>query len=241
MLLIENLSKKYRKSDKYAVDNLSLEIKKGEIFGFLGRNGAGKSTTIKCIMGIVQFEKGKISVCGHDLVKEPKKAKQLIGYVSDERTAYENLTGREYVNFIGNVYNVQTQDIQSRLNEYATRFSVSDILNMPISTYSFGLKQKINIIASLIHQPKLWILDEPIIGLDPESSYEIKKCMIEQKKMGNTVFFSSHYVDMVEKICDRVAIIKNGKLLQVIDLNEFRKKHEQSLEDCYLKIINQSE
>lgn len=239
MLIIKNLSKKYQKNKKYSVDNLSLEIKKGEIFGFLGPNGAGKSTTIKCIMGIVKFEKGTISVCGHDIVKTPKKAKQLMGFVSDERTAYENLTGREYINFMGNVYAVPTQELKSRLNEYVARFALEEVLDTPISTYSFGLRQKINVVAALVHKPKLWVLDEPIIGLDPESSYEIKKCMLEQKNDGNTVFFSSHYVEMVEKICDRVAIIKNGQLLEVIDLTEFRKKHKQSLEDYYLKIINQ--
>lgn len=240
MLNIEHLSKKYRKNKKNSVDDLSLFVKSGEIFGFLGRNGAGKSTTIKCVMGIVPFERGTITVCGYDLLKSPKMAKQQIGYVSDERTAYENLTGREYVNFMGNVYSVPALYITSRLNEYAERFRITDMLDLPIATYSFGLKQKISIIAALVHEPKLWILDEPIIGLDPESANEIKQCMLEHKNKGNTVFFSSHYVEMVEKLCDRVAVIKEGRLLEIIDMAKFRNKH-QSLEEYYLRLINQTQ
>lgn len=237
MLVISNLFKKYNKNKYYSVSDLSLNVNDGEIFGFLGRNGAGKSTTIKCILGILPYEKGSIELDGVDLVKNPNEVKQKIGFVSDERISYENLTGREYVNFIGNIYNVDLEQMKALLNEYAERFKMTAVLDAPIRTYSFGLKQKISVIAALIHKPKLWILDEPIIGLDPEAAAEIKQCMIETKIEGNIVFFSSHYIDMVEKLCDRVAIIDRGKLLEVIDMKEFKKSNKNSLEEYYLDLI----
>lgn len=241
MLVISNLFKKYNKNKHYSVSDLSLTVNEGEIFGFLGRNGAGKSTTIKCILGILPFEKGSIELDGVDLIKNPNEVKQKIGFVSDERISYENLTGREYVNFIGNVYNVNEDDMKSLLDMYATKFKMTNVLDAPIRTYSFGLKQKISVIAALIHQPKLWILDEPIIGLDPEAAAEIKQCMIDTKNKGNIVFFSSHYIDMVEKLCDRVAIIDEGKLLEIIDMKEFKNTSKIDLEEYYLNLIGSKE
>lgn len=237
MLEIKNLKKKYSSNDYYSVDDLCLSVKDGEIFGFLGQNGAGKSTTIKCITGIIPFDEGSIEICGFDVNKNPIDAKQNIGYVCDEQTTCENLTGREYVNFIANIYGVDKDIVEKRCEEYVPRLGMTKVFDKLIRTYSFGLKQKINIIAVLVHEPKFWILDEPIIGLDPESAFEIKEIMKEYKNRGNTVFFSSHYISMVEQICDRIAIIKKGKLLEVINMREFLETHTEGLENYYLKVI----
>lgn len=240
MLEIKNLSKKYSTNDYYSVDNLSLKVNSGEIFGFLGQNGAGKSTTIKSITGILPFDEGTIEICGFDINKNPIEAKQNIGYVCDEQTTCENLTGREYVNFIANIYNVPIELVKARCDNYVPRLGMTKVFDRLIRTYSFGLKQKINIIAVLVHEPKFWLLDEPIIGLDPESAYEIKEIMKEYKNRGNTVFFSSHYISMVEQICDRIAIIKKGKLLEVLDMKDFLKNHSEGLEEYYLKVIKEN-
>lgn len=237
MLNIKNLKKKYSSNDYYSVQDLSLSVNDGEIFGFLGQNGAGKSTTIKCMTGILPFYEGSIEICGYDINKNPIEAKQNIGYVCDEQTTCENLTGREYVNFIANIYNVPNDVVKTRCDEYVKRLGMEKVFDKLIKTYSFGLKQKINMIAVLVHEPKLWVLDEPIIGLDPESAYEIKEIMKEYRDRGNTVFFSSHYISMVEQICDRIAIIKKGKLIEVVNMKEFLKTHTEGLENYYLKVI----
>lgn len=235
MLTITNLSKKYKNSDRYSVQDLNLTLKDGEIFGFLGKNGAGKSTTIKCLTGIIPFNTGEIKICGYDIQKEPIKAKLNIGYVPDDHAVYDNLTGREYATFMGNIYGVDKQTISDRIDTFAKLFSMGHALDRQIRGYSHGMKQKICIIAALIHNPKFWVLDEPLMGLDPQSMAEIKGYMIEHKKLGNTVFFSSHNIDMVEKLCDRVGIMHQGHLLEVIDLKEFAKTGK-SLEDYFLNL-----
>lgn len=240
MLTINNLFKKYKNSDKYSVKDLTLSINEGEIFGFLGKNGAGKSTTIKCLTGILPFEKGEISVCGYDIQKEPIKAKLNIGYVPDNHAVYENLTGKEYVVYMGNIYGVDKATIKQRMEKFAKLFSMSQALDKQIRSYSHGMKQKICIMAALIHNPKFWVLDEPLVGLDPQSIAEIKNYMIEHKELGNSVFFSSHNIDMVEKLCDRVGIMHNGELLEVIDLNEFRATGK-SLEKYFLALTVRSD
>ena len=234
MIEIINLSKKYKNSNFYSVKDLSLTVKDGEVFGFLGKNGAGKSTTIKCITGILPFEEGQIKICGYDMKKDPINAKLNMGYVPDNHAVYENLTGREYVNYMGNIYRVPKDLIQERMETLAKKFSMAHALDNQIRSYSHGMHQKICIIAALIHNPKVWILDEPLVGLDPQSTFEIRAYMKEHKRKGNSVFFSSHNIDMVEKLCDRVAIINRGQLMEIIDVKKFMKESSVSLEDYFL-------
>lgn len=236
MLKLINISKRYKNSERYSVKDLSFEVKAGEIFGYLGKNGAGKSTSIKCITGILPFENGKIEICGHDMLKEPIECKMNIGYVPDNHAVYENLTGKEYVNYIANLYKVPKEETEKRLNKFVRLFNMSHAIDNQIRSYSHGMKQKICIIAALIHNPKLWVLDEPLMGLDPQSAYEIKSYMKEHKALGNTVFFSSHNIDMVEKLCDRVAIINKGELLEIIDVADFIKNSKVSLEKYFLNL-----
>ncbi len=220
VLSIEGLSKKYLNSERYSIHDLTLEIKRGEIFGFLGQNGAGKSTTIKCLTGIYPFNEGDIKICGHSIKTDPLKAKLNIGYVPDNHAVYDNLTGREYVNCIADLYGVSEEDRTARLNEYLKIFKLGFAIDRQIKGYSHGMKQKICIIAALIHEPRLWVLDEPMVGLDPQSIFAIIDRMKEHCEKGNTVFFSSHNIDLVAKLCDRVAIIHDGELCSVIDLSE---------------------
>jgi ABC-2 type transport system ATP-binding protein len=236
MLKLTNVCKRYKNSDRYSVKNLSFEVKKGEIFGFLGKNGAGKSTSIKCITGILPFESGSIEICGHDISKEPIECKMNIGYVPDNHAVYENLTGKEYVIYIANLYRVPKDEIEERLNKFVKLFNMSHAIDNQIRSYSHGMKQKVCIIAALIHNPKLWVLDEPLMGLDPQSAYEIKCYMKEHKALGNTVFFSSHNIDMVEKLCDRVAIINKGELIEIIDVPYFMEHSKVSLEEYFLDL-----
>ena len=236
MLKISHLSKRYGKSTVKSVDDLSLELKEGEVFGFLGPNGAGKSTTIKCIVGILPFEEGEIDVCGVNLLKEPLKAKQNIGYVPDNHAVFERLTGREYVNHIANLYNVPVKQMEEISNYYVKLFKLEHAFDNPIKSYSHGMKQKISVIAALVHNPKLWILDEPLTGLDPQSAYQLKSAMRKHADKGNTVFFSSHILDVVENLCDRVCIIKKGKMQGIFDIHEL-KANNQSLEKLFMEII----
>lgn len=237
MIKIENLSKKYKNSDRFAVNKLSLEVNDGEVFGFIGSNGAGKSTTIKCITGILPFSDGKIEIAGFDLAKNPIEAKKNIGYVSDNHSVYDKLSGREYVNFLANVYGVSKELRDKRLNELAIRFDLQDKLDKAIKEYSHGMKQKICVIGALIHEPKVWILDEPLTGLDPKSAKELKGLMREHCEKGNVVFFSSHVLEVVEKLCDRIAIIKNGQIIATFTMQELEEKQQgKSLEDFFLEI-----
>ncbi len=239
MLEIRNLTKKYKNSDFYSVKNLNLVINEGEIFGFLGKNGAGKSTTIKCMTGLLPFDEGTVKVCGCDIAKDPIGAKLNIGYVPDNHAVYENLTGKEYVNYMGNIYRVEKDVLKERLENFSKLFNMSHAIDKQIRSYSHGMKQKICIIAALIHNPKFWVLDEPLMGLDPQSIAEIKGYMIEHKNKGNTVFFSSHNIDMVEKLCDRVGIMNHGQLMEIIDLKEFSKNSTVSLEDYFLNLTRE--
>lgn len=231
ILSIDGLSKKYLNSNRYSIHDLKLDIKKGEIFGFLGQNGAGKSTTIKCLTGIYPFSEGDIKICGHSIKTDPLNAKLNIGYVPDNHAAYDNLTGREYVNCIADLYGVSEEDRTNRLNEYLKIFKLGFAIDRQIKGYSHGMKQKICIIAALIHEPKLWVLDEPMVGLDPQSIFAIIDRMNEHCEKGNTVFFSSHNIDLVAKLCDRVAIIHDGELCTVIDLSEPNAR--ESLESVF--------
>lgn len=237
MITITNLSKKYKNAEDYAVKNLSLTINDGEVFGFIGSNGAGKSTTIKCITGILPFSEGKIEVAGYDLAKDAISAKKNIGYVSDNHSVYDKLSGREYVNFLANVYGVSKELRDNRLNDLAIRFDLLDKLDSPIKSYSHGMKQKICVIGALIHEPKVWVLDEPLTGLDPKSAKELKQLMREHCEKGNVVFFSSHVLEVVEKLCDRVAIIKKGEIIATFTIAELEEKQKgKTLEDIFLEL-----
>lgn len=237
MIKIKNFSKKYAGSDYYAVKDFNLEIHDGEVFGFLGHNGSGKSTTIKSLVGIQSLSEGKIEVCGYDITTQPLQAKKMIGYVSDNHAVYEYLTGREYINYIADLYEVPTKERKERMDKYVELFDLEKFIDSEIKSYSHGMKQKVMVISSLIHDPKIWVLDEPLTGLDPNSAYEIKECMREHADEGNIVFFSSHVIEVVEKICDRIAIISHGVLRGVYDLKQL-KKDKISLEELYLSFID---
>lgn len=242
MLRIQHLTKSYAKSEVKAVDDLSLELKPGEIFGFLGPNGAGKTTTIKALTGILSFESGTIEICGEDIVKSPIAAKRNFGYVSDSHVLYDKLTGREYIDFLADIYEVDVNLRKKKADELLERFSLADAFDQPIKTYSHGMKQKINIIGALIHNPNLWVLDEPMTGLDPQSSFELKEMMRAHCEQGKTVFFSTHVLEVAEKLCDRVGIISKGRLITVGTLDEIKEKfNDKSLEEAFLSVTSGEE
>lgn len=242
MLKINSLTKTYAGSNVSAVDNLNLEVADGEIVGFIGPNGAGKSTTIKCITGVLSFESGSVQICGIDLKNSPLEAKKLIGYVSDDHIMYERLTGMEFISFMCDVFEVPNDQRKPRLEKYLELFELEKAINSPIKSYSHGMKQKLNIIGALIHKPKLWILDEPMTGLDPKSSYNLKKLMKQHVAEGNSVFFSSHVLDVVEKVCDRIAIIDKGRLITDCTVEQLHSSSlSNSLEDLFLQITSNDE
>ena len=242
MIKITNLTKRYAKGKVKAVDDLSITVDAGEVFGFLGPNGAGKSTTIKCMTGILPYEEGNINICGYDLKEHPIEAKKRIGFVADDHVLYESLTGEEYVNFVADIFDVDSDIRKERVEKYADLFDMTDKLTSKISSYSHGMKQKISIISSLVHDPDVWILDEPLTGLDPKSGYELKKIMAERAAEGKTVFFSSHVLDVVEKICSKVAILDKGKLVTVCDIKELQEKRSDlSLEQLFLTLTGVKE
>ncbi len=242
MLEISNLTKTYTGNQKPSVDNLSLKVNDGEIFGFIGPNGAGKSTTIKSMAGIISFEKGSVSIDGINIKEKPIEYKKLIGYVSDDHVLYEGLTGLEYINFICNVFSVPSTVREEKLNKLLELFSLEEAIKKQISSYSHGMKQKLNIIGALIHEPKVWILDEPMTGLDPKSAYNLKQLMKEHVKNGNIVFFSSHVLEVVEKICDNIGIIENGHLITCCNINELKERNtDKSLEDVFLKLTEEND
>ena len=235
-LELKHFSKKYGLNKYYSAYDVNLKVKHGEVFGFLGPNGAGKSTCIKSIVGIQTITSGNILVCGFDVKNQPVQAKSLIGFVPDHYALYENLTGREYLNYIADIYEVSKEDRDARLAKYIAQFELEQSIDNKIKTYSHGMKQKITIISALVHDPKVWILDEPLTGLDPTSIFQVKECMKEHASRGNIVFFSSHLIDIVEKLCDRIAIIKHGQIQCVKTLEEIESTG-MTLEEFYLSII----
>ncbi len=236
-LILRHFSKSYSTSDVYAVYDASLEIEGGQIFGFLGPNGAGKSTIIKSIVGIQTISSGEIEISGYDVEKQAVGAKMQIGFVPDHYALYENLSGREYINYIADLYNVSRADRDARIADYVARFRLESAIDNPIKTYSHGMKQKITIMSALVHDPKVWILDEPLTGLDPESIFQVKECMKAHAAKGNIVFFSSHIIDVVERICDRIAIIRKGRILAVKTIKEIEESG-MKLEEYYLGMID---
>ncbi len=234
MIRLTHVSKTYAKSDVKAVDDISLEIKDGEIFGFLGPNGAGKSTTIKMLTGILRPDSGTIEVGGIDIARDSIAAKNIIGFVPDNHELYDTLKGTEYLSFVGKMYGVSNKLLVERTEKYADMFKMTNELGNYIGSYSHGMKQKLMIIAALAHEPKVWILDEPLTGLDPQSAYQLKTAMRAHADEGNTVFFSSHVIDVVEKVCDRIAIIDKGRIVAVDTLDNIRRNPDTSLEEIFL-------
>lgn len=238
MIEIKNISKEYKKNKK-VINDINLEIKDGEIFGFLGPNGAGKTTTIKMITGILEIDKGDILIDGKSIKKEPIEVKKQIGLVPDNPDVFLKLKGIEYLNFMADIYEVSTQDRVKRIKELSEKFEINNVLNNKIESYSHGMRQKLIIIGVLLHNPKNWILDEPMTGLDPKSSFELKNMMREHANQKNTVFFSTHILDVAERLCDRIGIIDKGKLLFVGTYEDLKKelKENKSLEELFMEIV----
>ena len=238
MIEIKKISKKYKKNKK-VINDVNLEIKDGEIFGFLGPNGAGKTTTIKMITGILEIDNGDILIDGKSIKKEPIEAKKQIGLVPDNPDVFLKLKGIEYLNFMADIYEVSTQDKVKRIKELSEKFEINNVLNNKIESYSHGMRQKLIIIGVLLHNPKNWILDEPMTGLDPKASFELKNMMREHAKKNNTVFFSTHILDVAERLCDRIGIIDKGKLLFVGTYEDLKKelKENKSLEELFMEIV----
>ncbi len=238
MIKIQNVSKSYKKGNK-VIENLNLEIKDGEIFGFIGQNGAGKTTTIKMITGILEIDEGDIFIDGKSITKEPVEAKKQFGLVPDSPDMFLKFSGIEYLNFIADCYNVSQEDRTKSIEKLSKEFGIYDELENKIESYSHGMRQKIVIIGVLLHNPKNWILDEPITGLDPKSSFDLKGLMKEHAGKGNTVFFSTHILEIAEKLCDRIAIINKGKIIFVGTLDELKNmyKDKNTLEEIFINII----
>ena len=234
MLELTGVTKVYG-SGKKAVDDISLKVERGEIFGFIGPNGAGKTTTIKMITGILHATQGKVMLDGLDVAKQPVEAKRTFTYVPDSTTIFDGIKGIDYINFIGNIYDVPLDIRKERCEQYTRAFDIHNALNKPISSYSHGMKQKLVISAALIPQPRLFILDEPMVGLDPKSARMMKDLMRDHARNGGTVFFSSHALEVVENLCDRIAIIHLGKIIAVGTVAEI-KKQSATLEDIFLEM-----
>lgn len=232
MLRIENLTKTY--GEKRAVDNLSLRIAPGEIYGFIGHNGAGKTTTLKAVVGILQFDKGEVFIKGESIRKNPLACKQKIAYIPDNPDLYEFMTGIKFVNFIADIFGVPEEKRQERIRKYADLFEMTENLAQPIASYSHGMKQKLAIISAWIHEPKLIIMDEPFVGLDPKAAHILKQMMREICDEGGAIFFSTHVLEVAEKLCDKVAIIRNGQLIQSGTMQEV--KGDDSLEEVFLEL-----
>ena len=232
MLRIEHLTKKY--GEKLDVDDLSLHIAPGEIYGFIGHNGAGKTTTLKSAVGILNFDEGEIFIDGIPLKENPLEAKRRLAYIPDNPDLYEFMTGIKYLNFIADIYKVSAEDRQARIRDLAERFKLTADLAQPIAAYSHGMKQKLAVISAFLHEPKLILMDEPFVGLDPTASYLLKQMMRELCDRGGAIFFSTHVLEVAEKLCDKVAIIKNGRLIRSGTMEEV--KGDDSLEEVFLEL-----
>ena len=237
MLQISNLTKKY--GEKKAVDNLTLHIQPGEIYGFIGHNGAGKTTTIKSCCGILQFDEGEILIDGISIKDDPIACKKQLAYIPDNPDLYEFMSGMQFLNFIADIFEVSAVDRASRIKRYADLLGLTDDLGQSIASYSHGMKQKLAIISALIHEPKLIIMDEPFVGLGPKASHQLKQLMREICDNGGAIFFSTHVLEVAEKLCDKIAIIKGGKLIKAGDTEEV--KGDSSLESVFLELESDKE
>ncbi len=236
MLNIQHFTKTY--GEKRAVDDLSLHIAPGEIYGFIGHNGAGKTTTLKAAVGILQFDAGEITIGGHSIKTEPLACKQLLAYIPDNPDLYDFMSGIQYLNFIADIFGIPAAERWARIEPYADAFELTGDLGQPISAYSHGMKQKLAIIAAWIHDPKLIIMDEPFVGLDPKAAHLLKGMMRELCDVGGAIFFSTHVLEVAEKLCDKVAIIKGGRLIRSGTMEEV--KGDDSLEDVFLELEDAS-
>ena len=232
MLKIENLTKIY--GNKKAVDDLSLHIGRGEIYGFIGHNGAGKTTTLKSVVGILDFDEGEILIDGKSIRKSPVECKSLISYIPDNPDLYDFMSGIKYLNFVADIFGVSPDERQERIRKYADAFELTNDLAQPISSYSHGMKQKLAVISAWIHSPRLIIMDEPFVGLDPKAAHILKEMMHEHCEKGGAIFFSTHVLEVAEKLCDKVAIIKQGKLIKSGTMEEVRG--DESLEEVFLEL-----
>ena len=232
MLEIRNFSKSYG-GDRKAADNVSLHVMSGDIYGFIGHNGAGKSTTIRAVVGVLDFDEGEILIDGHSVKTEPMACKKITAYIPDNPDLYENLTGIQYLNFVADVFGISAKEREERISKYAGLFEITDALGDLISSYSHGMKQKVAIISALIHQPRLLVLDEPFVGLDPKAAFTLKEIMHEMCEQGTAIFFSTHVLDVAEKLCNKVAIIKHGRIIAAGTMEELTEGH--SLEETFLE------
>lgn len=236
MLEIKNYSKSYS-GGKKAADNVSLSVESGDIYGFIGHNGAGKSTTIRAVVGVLDFTEGEIFIDGHSVKDEPIECKRVSAYIPDNPDLYENLTGIQYLNFIADVFSIGAAEREERIKKYGDMFEITDALGDLISSYSHGMKQKVAIISALIHSPKLLVLDEPFVGLDPKASFTLKQIMHDMCSDGCAIFFSTHVLDVAEKLCNKVAIIKQGRIIASGSMEELTEGH--SLEEAFLEADNE--
>ena len=232
MLRIENLTKTY--GNQKAVDNLSLHIRRGEIYGFIGHNGAGKTTTLKSVVGILDFDEGEIYIDGKSIKNSPVECKRMIAYIPDNPDLYDFMSGIKYLNFVADIFGVSADERQESIRKYADAFELTKDLAQPISSYSHGMKQKLAVISAWIHSPKLIIMDEPFVGLDPKAAFILKEMMHEHCDMGGAIFFSTHVLEVAEKLCDKVAIIKQGRLIKSGTMEEVRG--DESLEEVFLEL-----
>ena len=237
ILEIKNYSKSYSQGKK-AADNISLTVESGDIYGFIGHNGAGKSTTIRGVVGVLEFEEGEIYIDGHSVKTEPLECKQLTAYIPDNPDLYENLTGIQYLNFVADVFGISANQREERIKKYADKLEITGALADQISSYSHGMKQKVAIVSALIHEPKLLVLDEPFVGLDPKASFVLKEIMKEMCQNGSAIFFSTHVLEVAEKLCNKVAIIKGGKIIASGTMEELTKG--QSLEEVFLEVLDEA-
>lgn len=235
MLEIRNYTKIYGK-DKKAVDDISLTVENGDIFGFIGHNGAGKSTTIKAIVGVMDFDEGEIVIDGHSVKKEPLECKKVTAYIPDNPDLYNHLTGIQYLNFIADIFQIDAQTREEKIKKYADLFEITESLGNLISSYSHGMKQKLAIISAVIHDPKLIVMDEPFVGLDPKASLMLKNLMHEMCEQGAAIFFSTHVLEVAEKLCNKIAIIKGGKIVACGKTEEL--VGNQSLEDVFMEVVS---
>ena len=238
MISIEHVSKSYAKSSVKAVDDINLHVKRGEVFGFIGPNGAGKTTTIKMLTGILQPDQGQVKINGYDIQSQPVEAKRCFGYAPDSHQVYDRLTGLEYLNFIGDMYGISKEKRQAQIEKYLTMFDLTKAAGSQIKSYSHGMRQKLAVTGALLPDPQLWIMDEPMVGLDPKSAHLLKQEMRAHCERGNTVFFSTHELEVAEKLCDRIAIINRGRIIAVGTLEELRNGKDESLETLFLELTD---
>jgi len=242
MFELKHVSKVYGKSGKRAVDDLSLTVREGELFGFIGPNGAGKTTTIRMLIGALRPTEGQVLIDGIDLASHPLEAKKRIGFVPDGADLFDRLSGLEYLNFIGDMYEVPLRERKERMEHYLELFELTDAAGSRIASYSKGMRQKLATIGSLLHDPDIWILDEPMMGLDPKASFQLKEEMKRQCQAGKTVFFSTHVLEVAEKLCTRIAVIRQGHLAAQGTLEELRSaEHAESLEQIFLELTESEE